>query len=65
MMHGDVKLEKKWALPNPTHCKYLHTINNSLPIDIENRFLFGVVLTVITLLLKCQYVGNDEQLLNF
>ena len=28
-------------MPNTTHCKYLHTINNSLPIDIvlEKRCL--------------------------
>ena len=27
-------IRKLWALPNTTHCKYLHTINNSLPIDL-------------------------------
>ena len=32
---------KLWALQNTTHCKYLHTINNSLPIDLmfEGRCL--------------------------
>ena len=34
-------IRKFWALPNTTHCKYLHTINNSLPIDfmLEKRCL--------------------------
>ena len=34
-------IRKLWALPNTTHCKYLHTINNSLPIDLmlEERCL--------------------------
>ena len=34
-------IKKLWALPNITHCKYLHTINNSLPIDLvlEKRCL--------------------------
>ena len=34
-------IRKLWALPNTTHCKYLHTINNSLPIDLmlEKRCL--------------------------
>ena len=34
-------IRKLWALPNATHCEYLHTINNSLPIDLmlEKRCL--------------------------
>ena len=34
-------IRKLWALPNTTHCKYLHTINNSLPINLmlEKRCL--------------------------
>ena len=34
-------IRKLWALPNTTHCKYLHTIHNSLPIDVmlETRCL--------------------------
>ena len=34
-------IRKLWALPNTTHCKYLYTINNSLPIDLvlEKRCL--------------------------
>ena len=34
-------IRKLWALPNTTHCKYLHTINNSLSIDLvlEKRCL--------------------------
>ena len=47
-----VKIRKLWVLPNATHCKYLHTINNSLPIDLmlEKRCLKFIwsVLTVIT-----------------
>ena len=27
-------IRKLWVLPNTTHCKNLHTINNSLPIDL-------------------------------
>ena len=49
-------IRKLWVLPNTTHCKYLHTINNSSPINfmLEKRCLslFGLVLTVIILLLK-------------
>ena len=32
-------IRKLWALSNTTHCRYLHTINNSLPIDfmLEKR----------------------------
>ena len=34
-------IRKLWVLPNTTHCKYLHTITNSLPIDLmlEKRCL--------------------------
>ena len=34
-------IRKLWALPNTTHCKYRHTINNLLPIDLmlEKRCL--------------------------
>ena len=34
-------IRKLWVLPNTTHCKYLHKINNSLPIDLmlEKRYL--------------------------
>ena len=34
-------IRKLWVLPNTTHCKYRHTINNSLPIDLmlEKRCL--------------------------
>ena len=41
MSHGDGPLQNYGALPNTTHCKYLHTINNSLPIDLmlEKRCL--------------------------
>ena len=32
---GDrLTIRKFWVLPNTTHCKYLQTINNSLPIDL-------------------------------
>ena len=34
-------IRKLWVLPNTTHCKYLHTINNSLLINfmLEKRCL--------------------------
>ena len=34
-------IRKLWVLPNTTYCKYLHTITNSLPIDLmlEKRCL--------------------------
>jgi len=34
-------IRKLWCLPHTTHCRFLHTINNSLPIDIalEKRCL--------------------------
>ena len=44
-------IRKLWALPNTTHCKYLHTINNSLPIDLmlEKRCLkfTGKILNIL------------------
>ena len=35
-------IRKLWVLPNRTHCKYLHTINNSLPINLMLKTLFKV-----------------------
>ena len=34
-------IRKLWVLPNTTHCKFLHTITNSLPFDLmlEKRCL--------------------------
>ena len=28
-------IRKAWCLPFTTHCRFLHTINNSLPIDVQ------------------------------
>ena len=28
-------VRKAWCLPFTTHCRFLHTINNSLPIDVQ------------------------------
>ena len=56
-------IRKLWVLPNTTHCKYLHTINNSLPIDLmlEKRCLKFIWSStnsrpLITLLLKVSVV---------
>ena len=34
-------IRKLWRIPPKTHCRFLHTVNNSLPIDIalEKRCL--------------------------
>ena len=34
MTHGEKVVRKLWRLPYITHCNPLHTINNSLPIQI-------------------------------
>ena len=28
-------IRKAWCLPFTTHCRFLYTINNSLPIDVQ------------------------------
>ena len=28
-------IRKAWCLQFTTHCRFLHTINNSLPIDVQ------------------------------
>ena len=28
-------IRKAWCLPFTTHCRFLHTINHSLPIDVQ------------------------------
>ena len=28
-------IRKAWCLSFTTHCRFLHTINNSLPIDVQ------------------------------
>ena len=28
-------IRKAWCFPFTTHCRFLHTINNSLPIDVQ------------------------------
>ena len=35
ILHGERLLGKLGACPFTTHCRFLHTINNSLPIDVQ------------------------------
>ena len=65
-------IRKLWALFNTTHCKYLHTISNSLPIDLilEKRclkFIWSctnsnstIVKSVSSLAIMYSYSSLDE-----
>ena len=43
-------IRKAWCLPFATHCRFLHTINNYFPIDVqlEKKFCLKCLHSCIT-----------------
>ena len=35
IQHGENVIRKAWCLPFTTQCRFIHTINNYLPIDVQ------------------------------